>query len=232
MALLTTLPEWATDEAALIVAPDDAKKGLGWTTDTGTEEGTGEVPPLEYFNWLAKTTYDCFNTINTAFGTITAFGTMAVQDADDVNITGGVIDGTTITDGTLNNTVIGGTTPAAATFTKAKDNGVAPTLSNELTNKGYTDGEFVTGTFNGRPSLYVKLPGGFVMQSFFQPGVNGAGVTIGLPAAFPTAVISVMASDEGGERTVGGTPNPAAIATTIKMYTLAPVDSNIWVVGH
>jgi hypothetical protein len=50
------------------------------------------------------------------------FGTMANQDADDVDITGGTItgvtyDGIAITNSTINSSVIGGTTPAAATFT-------------------------------------------------------------------------------------------------------------------
>jgi hypothetical protein len=55
------------------------------------------------------------------------FGTMANQDADDVDITGGTITGVTysglsitggtITGSTINSSVIGGTTPAAATFT-------------------------------------------------------------------------------------------------------------------
>jgi hypothetical protein len=44
-------------------------------------------------------------------------GTMSTQDATTVAITGGTISGTAITTGTINNTVIGGTTPAAITGT-------------------------------------------------------------------------------------------------------------------
>jgi hypothetical protein len=57
-----------------------------------------------------------FNSTVTGLG----LGTLSTQDADDVAITGGAISGATI-----NSAVIGGTTPAAGTFTTATATTVA-----------------------------------------------------------------------------------------------------------
>lgn len=69
---------------------------MGWSTDTGTEEGTGEVPPLEYFNWWQNLVYQWVNYFDGVIGSITSFGTMATQNANAVAITGGTITGTNL----------------------------------------------------------------------------------------------------------------------------------------
>lgn len=47
------LPRWATGGGASVTEPSEGKKDSGWAV--------AEKPPAQYFNWLGKKTYDCFN---------------------------------------------------------------------------------------------------------------------------------------------------------------------------
>jgi hypothetical protein len=51
----TDLPRWATATGALITEPNAGKKDTGWSESA---PGVGEDPPLDYFNWLQRRTYD------------------------------------------------------------------------------------------------------------------------------------------------------------------------------
>jgi len=88
------------------------------TLSDGREINVGEVVPVDVAENIHKVTHSIqsgsggdsqtvLDAIAALQATIATYGTMATQNANNVAITGGTID----------NTVIGGTTPAAATFT-------------------------------------------------------------------------------------------------------------------
>lgn len=125
-----------------------AALGLDWAVQSGLEativDSTidrsvigGTVPAAGTFTTLKVTTQGTGATdvasvawvqsqIGTFQGTI---GTLGYQNADAIAVTGGTLDGT----------VIGGTTPAAGTFTSLKT-AVAPTAASDVANKAYVDG--------------------------------------------------------------------------------------------
>lgn len=110
----TTLPEWASDPAALIEVPTTGKQEQGWTTSTNTPAGVGEKPPLQYFNWYQNLVYQWIGYLSEGFA---ALGTMATQDADAVAITGGTMADVVVTGGSIDGSEIGATTPGDGFFT-------------------------------------------------------------------------------------------------------------------
>ncbi len=66
------LPRWATGAGAAITEPNEAKKDAGWIV---------EAPPHDYFNWLARRTYDCLQEVDGAVSAPTA-SKLVVRDAN------------------------------------------------------------------------------------------------------------------------------------------------------
>lgn len=124
---------------------------------------------------------------------ITGLGTLSTQSASSVAITGGAIDGTTI----------GGSTPAAGTFTSiaATSGTVSTTPANatDIANKQYVDGLVTSGiTYHAAVKYEVPNTTGNLNAIYNQPGGPGVGVGAtltnnGTLAAFapdgPTALV-------------------------------------------
>lgn len=69
-------------------------------------------------------------------------GTMATQNANNVNITGGTITGASVTIAALNNTPIGNVTPSTAVFTTMSTSGLLATISTKTSNYTLTATDF------------------------------------------------------------------------------------------
>ena len=116
-------------------------------------------------------------------------GSLGNQEASAAAITGGTVAGVAQTGGTINNTVIGGTTPAAGTFTNVTATvGLSGTLTGSVTGNvtGNVTGD-VTGNVTGNLTGNVTASSG--SSSFNNVTINGtldmnagtAGTITGLP---------------------------------------------------
>ena len=116
-------------------------------------------------------------------------GSLGNQEANAAAITGGTVAGVAQTGGTINNTVIGGTTPAAGTFTNVTATvGLSGTLTGSVTGNvtGNVTGD-VTGNVTGNLTGNVTASSG--SSSFNNVTINGtldmnagtAGTITGLP---------------------------------------------------
>jgi hypothetical protein len=157
-----------------------ASGGTGANTLTGYVKGTG-------------------TTAMTASATIpntdvTGLGTMSTQNASSVAITGGSI-AATISGSTIDNSIIGGSTPAAGTFTSITTTtgtiSTAPTNATDIVNKSYVDTIAAAGITYHTP---VKYEAPTALTATYNNGTAGVGATLtnaGTLAAFapdgPTA---------------------------------------------
>ncbi len=100
---------------------------------------------------------------------ITGLGTMSTQSASSVSITGGAIDGTTV----------GGTTPAAGTFTSvAMTTGTistAPTNPNDIVNRAYADS--IASGINFHQSVKYATTTALAANTYAN-GTAGVGATL------------------------------------------------------
>jgi hypothetical protein len=139
------------------------------TLTDGREINVGEVVPMDVAEKIkiigngGGTSQSVLDAIAAVQATIATYGTMATQNANNVAITGGTID----------NTVIGGTTPAAGTFTT-------------LTATGQTS----LGGAAGSESLRVLTPAS--VGSFLQ--VQGVSTGVVLRATGDTGTNSSFTS--------------------------------------
>ena len=116
---------------------------------------------------------------------VSGLGTMSTQSASNVAITGGAIDGTTI----------GGSTPAAGTFTSVTTTtgtiSTTPTNSNDIVNKAYVDAIAVQGTYYHAP---VKYETASALTATYNNGTAGVGATLtnagALTAFTPDGVVA------------------------------------------
>ena len=157
-----------------------ASGGTGANTLTGYVKGTG-------------------TTAMTASATIpntdvTGLGTMSTQNASSVAITGGSI-AATISGSTIDNSIIGGSTPAAGTFTSITTTtgtiSTTPTNATDIVNKSYVDTIAAAGITYHTP---VKYEAPTALTATYNNGTAGVGATLtnaGTLAAFapdgPTA---------------------------------------------
>jgi len=130
------------------------------------------------------------------FQSLPTNGTMASQDANDVDITGGTISGITLSSSTI--------TGHASLDLEASNNlSDLGNLSTALTNLGFTTSAASDG--------YVKLPGGIIIQWGYVSSIaSGSGTFISYPISFPNHAYSVTITsvNSGGGGTVDiGTPN-------------------------
>ena len=134
-----------------------ASYGAASKTLTATVNAQGQLTAL------AETPIAIANT------QVSGLGTMSTQNASAVAITGGNINGTTI----------GGSTPAAGTFTSVTTTtgtiSTTPTNSTDIVNKAYVDAIAVQGTYYHTPVKYETASA--LTATYNQPG--GAGVGVG-----------------------------------------------------
>lgn len=99
---------------------------------------------------------------------VSGLGTMSTQNASSVAVTGGNINGT----------VIGGSTPAAGTFTSVATStgtiSTTPANPTDIVNKAYVDAIAVQGTYYHTPVKY-EAPSALT-ATYNQPGGPGVGV--------------------------------------------------------
>jgi hypothetical protein len=116
---------------------------------------------------------------------ITGLGTMSTQNASAVTITGGTITGTPI-----NNSVIGGSTPAAGTFTSvAMTSGTivnAPVSDTDIVNKLYADSIATGINFHAACNYATTADLGTVT---YANGSSGVGATLTKTAPFSTLTV-------------------------------------------
>lgn len=103
---------------------------------------------------------------------VSGLGTMSTQDANNVAITGGSVNGATI----------GNTVPAAGTFTSATLTtgtiSTAPASANDIVNKSYVDGIVASGVSYHSP-VYVESPDtAGNLNATYNNGTAGVGATL------------------------------------------------------
>lgn len=134
-----------------------ASYGAANKTLTATVNAQGQLTALAETNIAISNTQ------------VSGLGTMSTQNANSVAITGGNINGTTI----------GGSTPAAGTFTSVTTTtgtiSTSPTNSTDIVNKAYVDAIAVQGTYYHTPVKYETASA--LTATYNQPG--GAGVGVG-----------------------------------------------------
>ena len=161
-----------------------ASGGTGANTLTGYVKGTG-------------------TTAMTASATIpntdiTGLGTMSTQNSGAVTITGGTI-AAAISGATVNNTVIGGSTPAAGTFTSITTTtgtiSTTPTNATDIVNKSYVDTIAAAGITYHTP---VKYEAPTALTATYNNGTAGVGATLtnaGTLAAFAPDGVTASVND-------------------------------------
>jgi hypothetical protein len=161
-----------------------ASGGTGANTLTGYVKGTG-------------------TTAMTASATIpntdiTGLGTMSTQNASSVAITGGSI-AATISGSTIDNSIIGGSTPAAGTFTSITTTtgtiSTTPTNATDIVNKSYVDTIAASGITYHTP---VKYEAPTALTATYNNGTAGVGATLtnaGTLAAFAPDGVTASVND-------------------------------------
>jgi hypothetical protein len=165
-------PSTATGGAVTLAGTlNVANGGTGATTLTGYVYGNGTSA------MTASTTIPSTS--------ITGLGTMSTQNSSAVTITGGTITGTPI-----NNSIIGGSTPAAGTFTSAAmTSGTivnAPVSDTDIVNKLYADSIATGINFHAACNYATTADLGTVT---YANGSSGVGATLTKTAPFSTLTV-------------------------------------------
>jgi len=154
--------------------PSSAQSGaivLGGTLNVANG-GTGATSLTGYVFGNGTSAMTASTTIPST--SITGLGTMSTQNATSVAITGGTIVGVAI-----NNSVIGGATPAAGTFTSvAMTTGTittAPATDNDIVNKLYADSIATGINFHAACNYATTADLGTVL---YNNGASGVGATL------------------------------------------------------
>jgi hypothetical protein len=158
--------------------------GTGTNTLTGYVKGTG-------------------TTAMTASATIpntdiTGLGTMSTQNSGSVSIAGGSI-AATISGSTIDNSIIGGSTPVAGTFTSVTTTtgtiSTTPTNATDIVNKSYVDTIAASGITYHTP---VKYEAPSALTATYNNGTAGVGATLtnaGTLAAFAPDGVTASVND-------------------------------------
>jgi hypothetical protein len=151
---------------------------------------------------------------------ITGLGTMSTEDSNSVNITGGSINAVTIDGGaTINNAVIGGTTPADGYFLNLYTNGaqaISASSTNTLTNKSIS-GSTNTLTNIGNASLTNS-----------SVTINGTTIALGSSGTVTAVLGNALTIGTGlsGTSYDGSAPVTIAIDSTVATLTGTQTLSN------
>jgi len=167
-------------------APTGGAVVLGGTLSVGNG-GTGQVTYTDGQLLIGNSTG---NTL--AKATLTAGSGIAITNGAG-SITISIASTVAITGGTIDNTVIGGTTPAAGTFTSvAMTSGTiatAPVSGNDIVNKTYADSIAAGINFHQscRLATATALP-----SCTYSNGISGVGATLTATANGPLSVDSTL----------------------------------------
>jgi hypothetical protein len=144
-------------------------------------------------------------------------GTMSTQNANAVAITGGTESGVAITGDTINNSVIGGTTPAAGTFTTLNSTGNDALMYSNTSGQSLTSG--TAATITNWTKVYDRLSTNFTASSgVFTAPANGfyhvdAILTLASAATAVSTELEVNIQVSGATVIQGFTAEQAAGAT-------------------
>ena len=151
---------------------------------------------------------------------ITGLGTMSTENSNSVNITGGTINGVAIDGGaTINNAVIGGTTPADGYFLNLFTNGaqaISASSTNTLTNK----------SISGSTNTLTNIGNSSLVNSSIT--INGTAIQLGSSGTV-TAVLSnalTIGTGLSGSSYNGSAPITIAIDSTVATLTGTQTLSN------
>lgn len=199
--------EWGTIAGAGTVTSVDASGGTTGMTFTGgpitgggtltmsgtlnvANGGTGATTLTGYVKGNGSSAFTGAASIPSS--DITGLGTIATQDANNVAITGGAINGTTI----------GASTPAAGTFSSiATTTGTistTPTSANDIVNKSYVDTIATQGVYYHQPVKYEVPSSQGNLNATYNNGTAGVGATLtnaGTLAAFSADGVVTSVND-------------------------------------
>jgi len=151
---------------------------------------------------------------------ITGLGTMSTQNASSVNITGGSINAVTIDGGaTIDNAVIGGTTPATGYFTNLYTNGalaISASSTNTLTNK----------SISGSTNTLTNIGNSSLVNSSVT--INGTTIALGSSGTVTAVLGNALTIGTGlsGTSYNGSAPVTIAIDSTVATLTGTQTLSN------
>jgi hypothetical protein len=159
------------------------------TKNSSTASSVPSAGSLQQGELAVNVTDKKLYTKDSSAAVVKLVGSLGNQEANAVAITGGTVAGVAQTGGTINNAVIGGTTPAAGTFTNLTATvGLSGTLTGNVTGTltGNVNGN-VTGNVTGNLIGNVTASSG--SSSFNNVTINGtldmnagtAGTITGLP---------------------------------------------------
>lgn len=199
----TSTPNLTLTLGSTVTPTTTIVKGNNLPLSAGDIAGAGFVCYVVYSaslnKWVLLNPFVNFNSL----------GSMAFENSNSVNITGGTISGITplgiSSGGTGTNSlptgVIVGNGTSAIT-------GVPPVDGNVLISAG---SNWVTGGFTTAKNTngYLVLPGGFIMQwgNVVLNGGEGLYGSYSFPIAFPNACLNLSFTATCGEGTGGGAPN-------------------------
>jgi hypothetical protein len=144
---------------------------------------------------------------------ITGLGTMASENSNSVNITGGTIDGVAIDGGvTINNATIGAIIPSTGAFTSLTSNGVAVVTASStttLTNK----------TISGATNTLTNIGNASLTNSSIT--INGTTIALGSSGSVTAVLGNALTIGTGLSGTTynGSTPVTIAIDSTVATLT-------------
>jgi hypothetical protein len=175
--------------------------------------GTGATTLIGYVYGNGSGAMTASPTIpNTA---ITGLGTMSTQNASSISVTGGSLSNVTVTTGSIDDTPIGATTPAAGAFTSLTSNGVTVvTASNvvTLTNK----------SISGSTNTFTNIPNSGLVNSSLT--VNGTTIALGSSGTIVSVLGGALTVGTGlqynsGTTYDGSTPKTISIDSTVVTLT-------------
>jgi hypothetical protein len=151
-----------------------------------TSGGTGASALTGYMYGNGASAMTASTTIpNTA---ITGLGTMSTENSNSVAITGGTIQGVALTISTINNSIIGGTTPAAGYFTTLQSNG-----SDVATLAGIQT--FTNKTISGSTNTLTNIGNSSLVNSSLT--INGVTIDLGSSGSITASLSNALTIGTG-----------------------------------
>jgi hypothetical protein len=146
---------------------------------------------------------------------IDGLGTMSTENSNSVAITGGTIQGVALTISTINNSIIGGTTPAAGYFTTLQSNG-----SDVATLAGIQT--FTNKTISGSTNTLSNIANSSLVNSSVT--INGVAIQLGSSGTVTATLANALTIGTGLQVTTGVTYDgsiPETISIDSTVATLA-----------
>lgn len=143
---------------------------------------------------------------------VAGLGTMALEDTDSVAITGGTIQGVALSLDTIDNSIIGGTTPAAGYFTTLQSNGntvVTDDGIETLTNK----------TISGSSNTLSNIANASLVNSTVT--INGVAIALGSSGVVTATLANALTIGTGLALNSGTTYDGSAAKTLTIDSTVA-----------